>query len=77
MRSAFPVVLVAATMAACVAAAPGAAQTPDTRPGIAVLPFTNGGSYGAAREDLDALQSIELTGIRDGEFFERSYAIVD
>lgn len=32
------------------------AQTPDTRPGIAVLPFTNGGSYGDAKEDLDALQ---------------------
>ena len=37
-------------------AAPLAAQTPDTRPGIAVLPFTNGGSYGLAKEDLDALQ---------------------
>jgi TolB-like protein len=37
-------------------AAPLAAQTPDTRPGIAVLPFTNGGSYGQSREDLDALQ---------------------
>ena len=32
------------------------AQTPDRRPGIAVLPFTNGGSYGLEREDLDALQ---------------------
>jgi TolB-like protein len=32
------------------------AQTPDTRPGLAVLPFTNGGSYGAEKEDLDALQ---------------------
>ena len=37
-------------------AAPASAQTPDTRPGIAVLPFTNGGSYGANREDLEALQ---------------------
>jgi type II secretory pathway component PulC len=27
--------------------------------------------------DLDAIQSIELTGIRDGEFFERSHAILD
>ncbi len=32
-----------------------AQQTPDTRPGIAVFPFTNGGSYGANKEDLDAL----------------------
>jgi TolB-like protein len=31
------------------------AQTDDTRPGIAVFPFTNGGSYGLAKEDLDAL----------------------
>ncbi len=28
----------------------------DTRPGIAVLPFSNGGSYGQAKEDYDALQ---------------------
>ena len=28
----------------------------DTRPGIAVLPFDNGGSYGQAKEDFDALQ---------------------
>ena len=28
----------------------------DTRPGIAVLPFTNGGSYGQGKEDFDALQ---------------------
>ena len=28
----------------------------DTRPGIAVLPFTNGGSYGQAKEDFDALE---------------------
>jgi TolB-like protein len=31
------------------------AQDQDTRPGIAVFPFTNGGSYGAAQEDLEAL----------------------
>lgn len=35
-------------------AAPG--PPADTRPGIAVLPFYNGGSYGAGREDLEALQ---------------------
>src|SRR4051812_40006431 len=28
----------------------------DTRPGIAVLPFDNGGSYGQSKEDFDALQ---------------------
>ena len=26
--------------------------------------------------DLDALDSIDLTGIRNGEFFERSHAIL-
>lgn len=29
---------------------------PDTRPGIAVLPFSNGGSYGQGKEDFDALE---------------------
>ena len=33
----------------------GVAAQDDTRPGIAVFPFTNGGSYGADREDLEAL----------------------
>ena len=28
----------------------------DTRPGIAVLPFSNGGSYGQSKEDFDALE---------------------
>lgn len=28
----------------------------DTRPGIAVFPFDNGGSYGQSKEDFDALQ---------------------
>lgn len=32
-----------------------AAQEVDTRPGIAVLPYTHGGSYGPDREDLEAL----------------------
>jgi len=31
------------------------AQDQDTRPAIAVFPFTNGGSYGASQEDLQAL----------------------
>ncbi len=38
---------------ACLAT-PLAAQ--DTRPGIAVLPFENGGSYGQDRENFEALQ---------------------
>jgi TolB-like protein len=29
---------------------------PDTRPGIAVLPFENGGSYGQGKEDFQALE---------------------
>ena len=39
-------------------AAPTAAQArgQDTRPGIAVMPFDNGGSYGQDKENLDALQ---------------------
>ena len=28
----------------------------DTRPGIAVMPFNNGGSYGQGKEDFDALE---------------------
>ena len=31
------------------------AQAPDSRPGIAVMPFDNGGSYGQNKEDFDAL----------------------
>ncbi len=34
----------------------GQARGQDTRPGIAVLPFDNGGSYGQDRENFDALQ---------------------
>ena len=34
----------------------GAQQRQDTRPGIAVLPFNNGGSYGQGKEDFDALE---------------------
>lgn len=32
------------------------AQAQDSRPGIAVLPFDNGGSYGQDKENFDALQ---------------------
>ena len=37
-------------------ALPLAAQRTDTRPGIAVLPFFNGGSIGQDKEDFEALQ---------------------
>src|SRR6266571_2787538 len=32
------------------------ARSADTRPGIAVMPFDNGGSYGQDKENFDALQ---------------------
>jgi TolB-like protein len=38
------------------AAAQDAPNTPDARPGIAVFPFTNGGSYGPNRENLESLE---------------------
>ena len=34
----------------------GGGRNQDTRPGIAVLPFNNGGSYGQGKEDFDALE---------------------
>ena len=41
--------------------------TPDTRPGIAVLPFTYGGSFGSRREDLAPLQvGVQQMLIRSG-----------
>lgn len=46
--------LAALTYAAAAAPVPLVAQ--DTRPGVAVLPFENGGSYGRDREDLEALR---------------------
>lgn len=41
---------------ALVAAGSIAAAAQDSRPGIAVLPFENGGSYGKDKEDFDALR---------------------
>jgi TolB-like protein len=49
-RSAFA----AGLLAAMALAAPTEAQ--DSRPGVAVLPFENGGSYGKDREEYDALR---------------------
>ena len=48
-----------------------AAQTPDTRPGVAVLPFQQGISIGAEKETLDALsvglQQILITELSQNE----------
>ncbi|HEV8123817.1 MAG TPA: CsgG/HfaB family protein [Gemmatimonadales bacterium] len=41
---------------ALAALSPLAASAQDTRPGIAVMPFENGGSYGREKEDFEALQ---------------------
>jgi len=35
---------------------PPGLRAQDTRPGIAVMPFTNGGSYGQDKENFDALE---------------------
>jgi TolB-like protein len=43
-------------VATVTAAAAGSMAAQDTRPGIAVLPFANGGSYGQNAEDYDALE---------------------
>ncbi|MGE0439411.1 MAG: CsgG/HfaB family protein [Gemmatimonadales bacterium] len=37
-------------------AAPAVVRAQDSRPGLAVLPFENGGSYGKDKEDFDALR---------------------
>lgn len=41
---------------ALTATMPVITEAQDTRPGIAVMPFQNGGSYGRDKEDFDALQ---------------------
>ena len=43
-------------LAAAVLVAPLTARAQDSRPGIAVMPFNNGGSYGQDSEDFEALQ---------------------
>ena len=49
----------------------GAQQAPDSRPGIAVFPFTNGGSFGPDQDDLAALevgiQQMLLTELAQNE----------
>lgn len=44
------------TLGLAVALAPTALGAQDSRPGIAVLPFENGGSYGQDKENFDALE---------------------
>jgi TolB-like protein len=58
MRSSLTVAAVASLVALGLAAGEAHAQgaAPDTRPGIAVMPFDNGGSYGQDKEDFDALE---------------------
>jgi TolB-like protein len=61
-----------ALFALCVALpAAATAQEFDTRPGMAVFPFTNGGSFGPDREDLAALevgiQQMLLTELAQNE----------
>lgn len=41
---------------AALAALPQEVRAQDTRPGIAVLPFNNGGSYGQDKQDFQALE---------------------
>lgn len=47
------------------------ARAQDTRPGIAVLPFENGGSYGQDKENFDALQ-VGLQQMLITEFAQNS-----
>src|SRR2546422_10067655 len=57
MRSRFVPALLALALLALVGRALGAqGRGQDTRPGIAVLPFDNSGSYGQDKENFDALQ---------------------
>lgn len=48
-RSAFALALAAGLVA------PQVASAQDTRPGVAVMPFSDGGSYGQDKEDFEAL----------------------
>lgn len=46
----------ALAVAALIAGGTSAAGAQDSRPGVAVLPFENGGSYGKDKEDFEALR---------------------
>jgi len=58
--------VLSAVLGIAVVAAPVRAQGNDNRPGIAVLAFENGGSYGREREDYEALRR-GIAGILIGE----------
>jgi TolB-like protein len=49
-------IVICSVLAGWLTGVPAAAQERDARPGLAVLPFENGGSYGREREDYDALR---------------------
>jgi len=51
-----PLLSVSLVLALAAIAAPAPVIAQDARPGVAVLPFENGGSYGRDREDLEALR---------------------
>lgn len=51
-----PVLIAALSLVLGAGAAVMPAVAQDTRPGVAVLPFENGGSYGRDREDLEAMR---------------------
>src|SRR5574341_506695 len=55
-RSIFVSLTLAAVSLATAGAVNAQQRGPDTRPGIAVLPFHNGGSYGQDKENFDALE---------------------
>lgn len=56
MRTVLALVAGGVVLAAPVAAQKKGAGGPDRRPGIAVFPFTNGGSFGKNKEDLAPLE---------------------
>jgi TolB-like protein len=55
-RVALTAALCGAFLAVPVSGARAQGRGPDTRPGIAVMPFDNGGSYGQDKENFDALE---------------------
>jgi TolB-like protein len=55
-RSLFALVTLGAVSLSAVAGLAAQQRGADTRPGIAVLPFNNGGSYGQEKENFDALE---------------------
>ena len=57
-------VLWALTVVALAGLSPALAAQ-DSRPGIAVMPFTNGGSYGKDKEDFQALEKGLALAVTD------------